>query len=203
MEVLILCSGGIDSSVALSDAVSRWGKDHVLPLYVDYGSRQMKEEIYAADRVCAHYALTLRVVRLHELSTWLTGALVSGSSEESVTVPGRNAFLLSVGVAIALSHDIPRVWIGVTREDGEEFADCRPAFLTAACSMFSLLGRVAVEAPLLGVTKEQVVSMGVRLGTPLASTYSCYGGEKSPCTTCTPCTRRRNAFAWAGVDASA
>jgi len=120
-------------------------------------------------------------------------------------VPNRNAMMLSVAYAVAVTEQAQVVAIGVHAGDHFIYPDCRPAFITS----FETMQRLAVEgfgdqglrlhAPFAHLGKHQIVQLGTALHVPYADTWSCYKGEERHCGTCGTCFERKEAFELAGV----
>lgn len=201
MKAIVLLSGGIDSTVALASAL--WDGIDVGAISFDYGQTH-RRELDAAEAVARHYGIEQRVIPLGSVlgsSSALTGGAeipegVAGCPDATV-VPGRNLVMLSVAIAIAERSDSGLVIIGSNADDHAGYLDCRPRFLTAVDSV-ARLGtgdRVEVYAPLLGLTKRQVVELGRDLDAPLDLTWSCYRGGDVPCGRCGACLVRQEAIA--------
>lgn len=187
--VVVLLSGGVDSTAALGVAMS--GPGCVLALSVDYGQAHVRE-LEAAAAVAAHWGVRHEVL---DFSSW--GALVAGS----LVVPNRNAVLLMAGVGVADRVGAGEVWTGVHVGDHEVFPDCRPGFVEAAgvTARLATEGRVGVVAPFVDSGKGEVVRAGVRVDAPFGLSWSCYEGGAVHCGVCMACVGRRAGFAEAGV----
>jgi 7-cyano-7-deazaguanine synthase len=118
-------------------------------------------------------------------------------------VPFRNATLLAIATSWAEVIGAEAIVIGAVEADAPGYPDCRAAFFEAAERMIELGTRpethIRVEAPLVAMTKAEVVRLGMDLGAPLELTWSCYQGEAAPCGRCASCQRRAEAFREAGV----
>ncbi|MCX5744992.1 MAG: 7-cyano-7-deazaguanine synthase QueC [Proteobacteria bacterium] len=212
---VVLLSGGLDSTTALAVAQSRGFVCHALT--VKYG--QLHEvELAAAARVAARFGAIHRVVTV-DLGTIARSALTSADvavpkdrslaeigapgDVPSTYVPARNTVLLALALAWAESIDARDLFVGVNVLDASGYPDCRPAFVHA----FEALAQVAtrtggfhVHAPLIELTKAQIVALGMSLGVDYAMTHSCYApiGDGA-CGRCDACQLRRKGFAEAGV----
>jgi len=213
---VVLLSGGLDSTTALAIARSR-GFD-CYALTVRYG--QLHEvELEAARRVAT--AAGVREHRTIEIdlsplaASALTRSDVAVPKDRSLAeigapgdvpatyVPARNTVLLSLALAWAETLGASDLFIGVNVLDASGYPDCRPAFVHA----FEALAQVAtraggfrVHAPLIDLTKSEIIQLGMRLGVDYAITHSCYdpvGG--AACGRCDACALRRKGFADAGV----
>lgn len=216
----MLLSGGLDSSTCLALANSQGRRCHALT--VAYGQRH-EVEIAAAARVVE----ALDVVE-HRIATVDLGAFGGSALTDDIAVPkdrdaraqasgipvtyvpARNTVLLSLALAWAEVIEAAEIWIGVNAVDYSGYPDCRPAFVDA----FQELARVAtkigveedrapkIEAPLLHMTKAEIVRLGIELGLDYGLTSSCYDPDAAgrACGRCDACVIRRNGFADAGVD---
>ena len=216
---VLLLSGGLDSTTMLALALSE-GFD-VYAMTFRYGQRHAAE-VEAARRVARHYAVRDHVVVDIDLRTFGGSALTDDlavpkdrPAEEiargiPVTyVPARNTIFLSFALAWAEVLEVGDIFIGVNALDYSGYPDCRPEYIEAFERMANLATRAAVEgqrrvrirAPLLSLTKRQIVELGTRLGVEYALTLSCYdpspGGEA--CGRCDACQLRRKGFSEAGL----
>jgi 7-cyano-7-deazaguanine synthase len=212
---VVLLSGGLDSTTALAVARS-WGLD-CYALTVRYG--QLHEvELAAAARVAAALgAADHRVVEV-ELAPLAASALtrsgiavpkdrslaqIGAAGDVPATyVPARNAVLMSLALAWAETLGARDLVLGVNVLDASGYPDCRPAFVQAFEALAQVAtrsGGFAVHAPLIELTKAQIIQLGRSLGVDYALTHSCYdpvGGLA--CGRCDACALRRKGFAEAG-----
>jgi 7-cyano-7-deazaguanine synthase len=215
---VVLLSGGLDSSTCL--AVARAEGREVHALSVDYGQRHRGELARARRIARALGARGHRVVKVN-LSAFGGSALTdpalavpTGRSPRRMAldipvtyVPARNTVLLALALAHAETVGAEEIFVGVNAIDYSGYPDCRPEFLRA----FEKLARLAtkagvsgrplrIRAPLLRLSKADIVRLGTRLGVPYRITQSCYdpvGGRA--CGRCDACVLRRKGFAEAGV----
>jgi 7-cyano-7-deazaguanine synthase len=213
---VVLLSGGLDSTTALAVARSQGFACHALT--VRYG--QLHEvELEAAARVAAALgAADHRVVEV-QLGPLATSALttpaiavpkdrsldeIGAPGDVPVTyVPARNTVLLALALAWAESLGARDLFLGVNVLDASGYPDCRPAFVSA----FEALAQVAtraggfrVHAPLIELTKAQIIGLGRSLGVDYALTHSCYDPrDGGACGRCDACALRRKGFSEAGV----
>ena len=220
MKALVLCSGGIDSTTCLAEAVAAYGKDEVLALSVRYGQKHQRE-LTAARQVAAFYGVALRELDLSAIFAGSDCSLLVGSTQEipeesyadqlkttggkpvSTYVPFRNGLFLSSAASIALSNGCSELYYGAHSDDaaGDAYPDCSQAFNDAINqAIFIGSGRqLTVKAPFIGLTKADVVRRGLALGAPYHLTWSCYEGGDKPCGLCGTCRDRAAAFAKNGV----
>ncbi|HSA33549.1 MAG TPA: 7-cyano-7-deazaguanine synthase QueC [bacterium] len=212
MKSVVLFSGGLDSTTALAMAIARG--DEVYPLTISYGQRH-RVEIEKARRTLDRYRLADRAREISfDLSFLHSSALTDRSlavprhSVDAIPVtyvPARNLIFLSLAAAYAEDIGAERIIIGVNAVDFSGYPDCRPAFIEAferAVRSGTKAGdRLAVEAPLIALSKKEIVELGVGLGVDHALTHSCYdpAPDGAACGTCDSCRLRIKGFAEAGI----
>lgn len=216
-RAVVLLSGGLDSTTCLALATRRFGAEaHCLSF--SYGQRH-RGEIEQA-RVIARTlgAASHRVVRLgmEEIggsSLTDTSLDVPKDREENdevpnTYVPARNTIFLAVAMGLAEVVKADSIFIGVNALDFSGYPDCRPAFVEAfqdlvdVATVEGLEGRgPKIEAPLLHLTKAEIIRLGVSLGVDYSITHSCYDptAEGLACGHCDACHLRRRGFEQAGV----
>ena len=221
MRVLVLSSGGVDSSTALGLAVSKYGAENVSALSISYGQKHDKE-IEAAKKVAAFYGVEQLFLDLSLIFQYSDCSLLKQSSEEipeesyavqiqktkgekpvSTYVPFRNGLFLSSAASIALSKNCGLIYYGAHADDAAGFAypDCSEVFNDAMNkAIYEGSGhQLRIEAPFVRMNKAEVVELGLELGVPYALTWSCYEGSERPCGKCGTCIDRASAFAANGV----
>ena len=209
----MLLSGGLDSATALAWARSGGFECHALS--VDYGQRH-RAELDAAKRVAAALGVSHRMLRvdLGQLGgSALTDASIAvpESASEGIPityVPARNTVLLSLALAAAEVLHANDIVVGVNAVDYSGYPDCRPEFIAAFQALGQLATKAGVEgntlrvhAPLITLSKADIVRMGTRLGVDYAETVSCYQADDTgaACGRCDACRLRAAGFAAAGV----
>jgi len=219
-KAVVLLSGGLDSATALAEAKAAGFEPYALTVL--YGQRHAVER--EAARAVGH---SLGVARHLELEVDLRpfgGSSLVGDGEvpkdrptESMThgipstyVPARNTILLSLALAWAESLGAFDLFVGVNCVDYSGYPDCRPEYLRAFENLANLATRVGVEgegqfrvhAPLITLTKEQIILRGRELGVDYSLTHSCY--DPSPqglgCGRCDACSIRLAAFERLGLE---
>jgi 7-cyano-7-deazaguanine synthase len=215
VKAVILLSGGLDSATVLAMA-RREGRD-CLALSIVYGQRH-RVELAAAMRVAASLGVAEHVVHELDLRVFGASALTSdidvpkdavGAPGIPVTyVPARNTIFLSLALGYAEARDATEIWIGVNALDFSGYPDCRPEFIDAFQQVIRTGTRSGVErgqprlvAPLLEMTKADIIRHGVALGVDYALTHSCYdpASDGRACGHCDSCLLRRRGFEEAGV----
>jgi 7-cyano-7-deazaguanine synthase len=216
---LVLFSGGLDSTVCLAladrDALQA-GAARPTAIGFDYGQRH-RTELARAAGIAALLGLERIVVEL-DTRPWGGSALTdprievpvgdeAGASVPVTYVPARNLIFLSVASAVAEARGLDRIFIGVNAVDYSGYPDCRPEFVEAFTEAARLglkrgvEGRpVEIVAPLVDLSKADIVLLGMELAAPLGLTWSCYQGGDRPCGECAACVLRARGFAEAGVE---
>ena len=209
---IALVSGGLDSCVALAEALRCHGGE-VAVLHAGYGQRTEGRERRAFREIADHYGLeSRREVDLGYLRDLGGSSLTDrtlpmpdddgGAEVPGTYVPFRNAALLAAAVAWAEVLGAGEVYCGA-HAPGSPYPDTRPAFFNA----FGRLVRAAtpasvkieVRTPLLHMDKAAIVRRGVELAAPLHLTWSCYLRPAPPCGACHSCRLRARGFAAAGI----
>jgi 7-cyano-7-deazaguanine synthase len=212
---VVLFSGGLDSSTCL--AIAREEGFAPQALAARYGQRHA-HELAAAGRVAAAMGAPLKVVELDLRAiggSALTGELEVpkdgplGQGIPVTYVPARNTVLLALALGYAEVIGAQDLYIGVNAIDYSGYPDCRPAFVRAFEALANVATAAAVEgrarytvhAPLLQLSKAEIIRRGAGLGVPYALTHSCYDPdpEGRACGRCDSCRLRRQGFADAGV----
>jgi len=218
-SAVVLLSGGLDSATAA--AIAQHEGFDLYALSVDYGQRH-RFELESARRV----AQALKVARHEVLSIDLTrwgGSALTGTLEvpkdrpddqmssgiPATYVPARNTVFLSLALAYAEAIGAADLFLGVNAVDYSGYPDCRPEFIAAFEALANLATKAAVEgrlqfhihAPLIRMTKAQIIRRGLELGVDYSLTHSCYDPDPSglSCGHCDACQLRRRGFAEAGL----
>ena len=216
---VVLLSGGLDSATALALAQSEGYDAHALSF--DYGQRHVFE-LEAARRVARAACVRQHVVLSLDLRAFGGSALTAdlpvpkdrAEAEMShgipVTyVPARNTIFLSIALGWAETLDISEIFLGVNALDYSGYPDCRPEFLAAFERLANLGTKAGVEgtltwrihAPLIQMTKAEIIRTGADLGVDYSLTHSCYDPDSGgrPCGRCDSCRLRLKGFAEAGL----
>lgn len=173
MRVITLLSGGLDSATVLASM-----RNHSrLAIGFDYGQPHRIELQRAAE------------IAETEGVSFLTLSVPAISKVNDVVFAGRNAVLVSVAASYAAANGYDAVAIGCNYSDWERFPDCRPGFIKALGSAMEDGYGVKLLAPLLRMSKAQVVEVAKELGVPIDRTWSCYNPQpiEKPCGTCAAC----------------
>ncbi len=216
-NAVVLLSGGLDSATVL--AMARLRGFDCYALSVDYGQRH-HSELAAAQRVATMLgAHEHRVVNI-DLTCFGGSALTDSniavpqhaSAGIPLTyVPARNTIMLSMALAWAEVLHAQDIFIGVNAVDYSGYPDCRPEYINAFERMANLATKAAVEgqpltvhAPLINLSKADIILQGHALGVDYAQTVSCYQADEQgrACGKCDSCRLRRDGFLAAGVQDS-
>ena len=213
-------SGGLDSATCL--AVARKEGYECFALSFDYGQRH-KIELEAAARVAAALGAKRHVITKISLDAFGGSALTAdiavpkqrtledmGQGIPVTYVPARNTIFLSFALAWAEVLESSDIFVGVNALDYSGYPDCRPEFIEAYQRMANLATKAGVEgrtnlkihAPLIQLSKSQIVKLGSELGVPFGLTHSCYDPQPGgrACGQCDACLLRRKGFEEAGIE---
>lgn len=212
-KAVVLLSGGLDSATVLAIARSQGFACYCLSL--DYHQRHVAE-LKAAEKVAkALGAVAHRTAQL-DLSMFGGSALTDSGIDVPQTptegipvtyVPARNTIMLSLALAWAEVLDARDIFIGVNALDYSGYPDCRKEYVDAFQRMANLATKSAVEgrtitihAPLIDLSKAQIIQQGSRLGVDYGMTVSCYQADAQgrACGLCDSCRFRREGFAAIG-----
>lgn len=205
---LVLFSGGMDSTVALFDVIEDGDRVHAIGF--DYGQRH-RCELERAARIAVRASTTFEVMKIPDIVGGSIGAagpdlgLHFDPDPVAAVVPGRNLIFLSLAAARAKTLGLGSVVIGCCLDDALHFPDCRPEFLAAVQATMRLSldsPGFRVRAPLVGMTKDEVVTRAVVLGCidAVRDSWSCYDPQYAgaravvPCGRCGACVLRDRAL---------
>ena len=213
-KAVVLVSGGLDSSTVLALALQQGYRCYTLSF--DYGQRH-RSELEAAMRVSELMKVQEhKIVRL-DLGTIggsaLTDTTIDVPEQETagipVTyVPARNTVFLSIALGWAEVIEADTIFLGVNAVDYSGYPDCRPEYISSFEAMANLATRAGVEgkklsiqAPLIDMTKGEIISAGASLGVDYSQTVSCYQAsiEGLACGKCDSCRLRIVGFNQAGI----
>jgi 7-cyano-7-deazaguanine synthase len=217
-EAVVLLSGGLDSSTVLAMAKEKGHR--LVALTFDYGQKH-RRELNSARKIAKYYRAEDHVVIPLDLGKYVRSSLTqesmsiperkmgNGAPTEipSTYVPSRNIIFLAIAASIAESRGSDSICIAVNSVDFSGYPDCTPEFLDAfqrALDVGTKTGRegrrLKIEAPILRMSKAEIVREAVRLKVPLELTWSCYRGGVKACGRCDSCLLRLQGFKEAGFD---
>lgn len=202
-DIVILYSGGMDSSVALYQYAERIR----LALSFDYGSKHNAREIEYAAINCRALGIEHRIIEMDLNKMGFVSDLLKSGAEipnghyedesmKKTVVPFRNGIMLSIAAGIAESLECNRLLISNHSGDHAIYPDCRPDFISSMNNAirFGTYNEVEILAPFTHLTKREIALEGKKLGVPFENTYSCYNGKEIHCGTCGTCTERKEAL---------
>ncbi|HXG57907.1 MAG TPA: 7-cyano-7-deazaguanine synthase QueC [Thermoanaerobaculia bacterium] len=215
MRAVVLLSGGLDSATVLAMAKAEGRECHTLSFV--YGQRH-GVELDAARRVASALGAAEHVIYRLDLRLFGASALTddidvpkdaAGAPGIPVTyVPARNTIFLALALGYAEARGAGEIWIGVNAIDYSGYPDCRPEFLEAFQQVIFRGTRSGIEkkeprlvAPLIALSKGEIIRRGIALGVDYSITHSCYDpdAEGRACGHCDSCILRRRGFEEAGV----
>lgn len=214
-KAIVLLSGGLDSITVLAQAQAQGYQCYALSF--DYGQRH-NAELKAATEIARHYQ-----VEMHKVINLGLGSIGgSALTDEHIAVPdgpqqgipvtyvpARNTVFLSFALGWAEVLSAYDIFIGVNAVDYSGYPDCRHEFIEAFQNLANLATKTGVEgaeikihAPLVHLTKSEIIKLGVSLGVEYQQTVSCYSADKSgkACGHCDACRLRKQGFVEAGID---
>ncbi len=212
-KAVVLLSGGLDSSTVLAIAQATDYQCHTLSF--DYGQRH-RAELKAAKLIAESQGVSHKVIQF-DFSAISGSALTDEAIAVPTTptegipvtyVPARNTIFLSFALGYAEVLDAKAIFVGVNAVDYSGYPDCRPEYVNAFQSVADLATRAgiegkgaSIEAPLINMSKAEIIQQGVALGVDYAQSVSCYQADQKgrACGKCESCRLRREGFEAAGV----
>jgi 7-cyano-7-deazaguanine synthase len=217
-DALVLLSGGVDSATAFAMTRAEGRRCHALSFR--YGQRHLVE-LAAAARIAAALGAASHAIIDLDLRAIGGSALTAdipvpkgrdeaeiGSGIPITYVPGRNTIFLAYAIAVAEVRGASEIVVGVNVLDSSGYPDCRPEWLAAMQEVARLGTRVGdegravtIRAPLINMSKAEIIRAGVKLGLDYGLTHSCYdpAPDGAACGGCDSCQLRRRGFEVAGV----
>lgn len=213
MKAVCLLSGGMDSSTLAYVARDRGYE--LLALHLNYGQRTEARELSAARAVAEQLGVleflpvSIEYLRLFGTSSLTDPSIPVGTYDPSAPelpntyVPFRNGNLLAIATSYAESRGADAIFIGVQALDYSGYPDCRPQFIAAFQRAIDLgtadCTSIRLESPFVGLSKTEILRIGLDLGVPYDLTWSCYQAGDEACGACGSCHYRRAAFAEVGL----
>lgn len=213
-RAVVLLSGGLDSATVLAQALDQGFECHALSFR--YGQRHAAE-LAAAERVAralgaaSHRVIGIELGAIGGSALTDEGIPVPEAPTEGIPstyVPARNSVFLALGMGLAEVLDAGHLFIGVNAVDYSGYPDCRPQFIEAFRLLAAVATRRAIEgapleihAPLIELSKTEIIRRGLALGVDYGLTVSCYQADAAgaACGRCDSCRLRRAGFEAAGV----
>jgi len=206
MKAVCLISGGMDSFVTAGIAKSKGYK--IFALTFDYSQKNKKEIVYAK-KISNYLKVEEHLILKIDLS-WSKSSLTNKKMKipdkivfgiPSTYVPGRNTIFLSFAISYAETIDADAIFIGVNSIDFSGYPDCRPEYIKQFQKLINVATKKTIEgkkikiyAPLLYLSKSEIIKKAIALGLDLSITWSCYKSNKNPCGKCPSCILREKAF---------
>lgn len=213
-RALVVLSGGLDSTVVLTQTVAWLGAQNVAAMHVSYGCHANDRELRAVKEICARLDVNLHLLETDAFEAIGGSTLLRGSGSDAVSgqagseyahewVPARNLILASLGVGLAETEGYSIIALGNNLEESGAYPDNEQEFIRSLNEVLPNAvqegRRVTFAEPVGNLMKHEIVKLGLELGAPLDLTYSCYRGEEIHCGRCGPCFMRHNAFRMNGA----
>lgn len=211
-KAIVLLSGGLDSVVSLASIKEKCS--NILALTFNYGQKSFQAEKTASENISKYYSIEHRIIDLKWLADISNSALntneliptidrnnlddlnASKNVSKSVWVPNRNGLFVNIAACFADSYGFDTIIIGANEEESKNFKDNSKEFILAVNESLknSVNTKVEVVAPLLEMTKEKIVNLGIKLDVPFQYIYSCYMNNGKHCGMCESCQRLKRAL---------
>ncbi|MBU0924154.1 7-cyano-7-deazaguanine synthase QueC [bacterium] len=218
-KILVLNSGGLDSTTCLGIAINEVSKENVKTISFDFGQQQIKE-LDCAKEIAKYYGVENKILKID-----LTQIGGSAQTDKNIEVPKsrglhemtieipvtwtpqRNTIFLTLAHAYAEVNKFNKIFIGANQIDFSGYPDCRDSFfkslqetLNRGSKIFNEEGKIIkIFAPLQFMNKAAIIKEGIKLNIPYELTWSCYDGKEKSCGQCDSCKLRLNGFKEAGV----
>ena len=210
MKIVVIYSGGLDSTVLLHHLINEGHQVHALS--INYGQRH-RCELKSASTIAQTLAVPHELADLSGIQHLLAGSSLTSpeipvaeghyteSSMKSTIVPNRNMLFLALATSYALSINASAVAYAAHNGDHAIYPDCRSEFADAMQTAIQLADWNTIELmrPFVDWSKADIVQRGYQLNTPLERTWSCYNGGHVHCGRCGTCIERREAFHLCGI----
>lgn len=211
-KAIILLSGGLDSVVSLS--VIKEHCSDIIALTFNYGQKSYLAEKSASVKISNFYKIEHRIIDLDWLSIISTSSLttnetipyissdnldnisIAQNTAKSVWVPNRNGLFVNIAACFAEAYNFDTIVIGANKEEGATFKDNTPEFVKAINSSLenSTNTKIQLVAPLINMSKEEIVNEGIIRNVPFELIHSCYISEEKHCGFCESCQRLKRAL---------
>lgn len=210
-KAIVLLSGGMDSATTLAIAAQKY---RIIALHFNYHQRTEERELWCFERLCKFYRVERKIVIDMDFLKKIGGSTLFKGAKRipkpefrkdripSTYVPFRNGVMLSIATAIADRYNVNNIFIGAVEADSSGYPDCRREFILSfqdAVRRGTRVKDLKIIAPLIGLTKTEIVKRGLALGVPYEYTWSCYRSNSTPCLNCESCILRMRGFEGAGI----
>jgi 7-cyano-7-deazaguanine synthase len=212
-KAVVLISGGMDS--ALVAALALESNYEIAALHLNYGQRTEKREQKAFLDICKHYGINEKLIvdvsylvqiggsSLTDKKIKVSKANLDSKEIPSSYVPFRNGNILSIAASWAEVIGANSIFIGAMQLDSSGYPDCRKDFFDAYEKAINLGTKpetqIRIIAPIIDLSKKDIVTLGIEHKVPFHLTWSCYTQEDVPCGTCDSCALRQRGFDQAGI----
>jgi 7-cyano-7-deazaguanine synthase len=213
---ILIVSGGLDSTTMAYSAHDEFPSDDMLMLSFNYGQRHAVQELALAGETARHLGMKHTIIDMSFMQPLMKSALTDTSVDvpeghyahdtmKATVVPNRNALMLNIGIAAAVTYGAEFVATGVHAGDHDVYPDCRPEFIASQqrTALIANEGFIRegfrIIAPYLNKTKTDIAVDAGHLNVPLHKTWSCYKGGAIHCGRCSTCVERLEAIYEAGL----
>ena len=213
MKVIVIYSGGMDSTVALYQMIKEFGSENVRAISFDYQSKHNDQEFLRAKATCEKLNIQHDRIDLSSISKFLKSDLLKNggdipeghyaqSNMIKTVVPFRNGIMLSIACGIAESWGAKKVVIGNHAGDHAIYPDCRATFISSMneAMAYGTYENINILSPFQSLLKSDIALIGTIIGVDWELTYSCYKGGDIHCGRCSTCYERREAFYESDID---
>lgn len=213
-KAIVLLSGGLDSATSGAIAVAEGYE--TIALSFRYGQKHAKE-LEIAQKLAPKLGIREHFIIDVNLSLWGGSSLtdtnlaipqegVNPDVIPSTYVPGRNTVFIAIALSLAEAKQAEAIYLGINAVDYSGYPDCRPEYLQAFQKLANLSSKVGIEgktpqlvAPLITLSKVDIIKKALSLNVPIEETWSCYQGGESPCGVCDSCRIRNDALKQLGI----
>ena len=212
-KAIILLSGGLDSLVSLAVEANK-GTKIELALTFDYGQKSFENEKLAAKNIADYYKIENKIIQLDWLKNITNTSLVKDeeipqldidelekkektiNSMKNVWVPNRNGLFVNIAASFCDSYKYDEIIIGANKEEAKTFSDNSKKFVNDMNKVLktSTNYEVKLNAPLINMSKNQIIKKAIELNTPIEKISSCYNSTTTHCGKCESCQRLKRAL---------
>jgi len=197
---VLLASGGMDSTVLAYDLAQKGEK--IILIFLDYGQHCVDKELETLRMVLPEiYKDNIRIIKIGDIYRESNSRMIIEANlwadnvvADDLYLPYRNLLFLSIASAYAQSLGAKNVYSAFINSNHAKEIDCSMEFFTKLETLLESYGSVKINMPYRELSKTEVARLGVRLGAPIASTYSCQVNSQNPCGACPNCVDRIDAM---------
>lgn len=202
-KAVLLLSGGLDSLVSAASVLKEFTIEKAL--HFNYGQSPENKEKAACEKICSYYGIELEIVELPWLSEISKNSALSSASNKTTKktdkgicfwIPNRNGLFVNIAACYAESLDCKYVIIGANFEEAQGFKDNSSEFVANSSELFktSTQNNVELIAPLINMTKKEIIKKALELNAPLELIWSCYYNGDKQCGQCPSCLHLKSAL---------